>query len=217
MHPINRIFTILALSVFSMLNGQAQTLENIEWLACNIYEDTTYILWTNDTVYFKAPAVAGFETFKGLSVYALSGDTLFWTDLENSNQCDPAILGTYLYEITDNQLDLTVIEDGCGFRVDVLNNILLKGDVPAAIQALELKALQVFPNPVAAGPLQLDVPALDAGASYQVYDTNGRLVMRGLVGPDAQIDVSALPAGLYRLQLRSDALQWIALTTLVKL
>ena len=142
------------LSVMTLLMGAnlnsvfSQSIEGSTWFACNVYDDSTYIKFEADTIYFKAPEVQGFENFTAVSLYAISNDTLLWNDLEGSNQCDLNITGTYNFQVNSDTLTFSAIEDQCDFRLGVLSELILKRELSTSFSTVFDASVELFPNPV---------------------------------------------------------------------
>lgn len=60
--------------------------------------------------------------------------------------------------------------------------------------------LQIYPNPVSE---QLNIKGITAGAEFHILDLSGKLLNSGKLTSRQNISVSALPKGLYILELRS--------------
>ena len=184
---------------FGSTNGQ--TLENLEWFACNIYEDSTFMLWTGDSVYFRVPAIPAFEQFVPLATYTLSEDTMFWTDLESADQCDPAELGIYLYEIDANELTFSLVSDPCYFREDVLDNIILKAAIFLSNDELAETEFSIFPNPVPNDYLNISFDPGGGAFQFELIDIMGRKLRSGALNGFDQLNLSGIPPGHYFLNI----------------
>lgn len=76
-----------------------QEIVNVEWLACNIYNDSTYLKFENDTLFYRTVDNGIEEEFR-VSTYVIEEDTITLNDLEIINNCDPLITGIYIYNRT---------------------------------------------------------------------------------------------------------------------
>ena len=200
---IRVLFSVFLSLIFSQALN-AQTIET-EWLACNVYPDTTYLKFENDTIFYKVPNLAEFEDFVSVSLYTLSADTLFWNDLASSDQCEPAVTGKYIYQINGNELSFQVIEDECYFRLDVLSVLFLKTTIPVHTASTLKKEIKVYPNPLL-GPdlfIAIEEPGIDQ-YHYEFFDLQGRLCQKGKLDTGMKINMAALESGHYFLLIKEE-------------
>lgn len=83
-------------------------------------------------------------------------------------------------------------------RPDLNYYITVTGNQVLGIDDLDQSQIKLLPNPVG-NKLFIDIPEHVEIEAVRVYDINGRMVEKG---PDVQtLDISALPSGLYFLNL----------------
>ncbi|MBX2828806.1 MAG: M36 family metallopeptidase [Flavobacteriaceae bacterium] len=66
----------------------------------------------------------------------------------------------------------------------------------------------LYPNPVADGDLFIDMKGEQA-AHFVLYNANGQQIRVGELSGSSSLDVSALPSGLYFVELQSESTKWI--------
>lgn len=69
-----------------------------------------------------------------------------------------------------------------------------------------LSHLSLFPNPAKS---QLSIEGLEGAAEVQIVNALGRTLFSGIVQPGEPIDVSALPAGVYLLQVEGATMRFV--------
>lgn len=77
-----------------------------------------------------------------------------------------------------------------------------KAATSAAIDPEADRMVRIFPNP-ANDNLRIDL-SNNASADVQLFDTNGRLVLRNTIDSGAQLNVAKLPDGYYTAEIRFD-------------
>ena len=197
---MKRALPVFACLVFIASGVRAQTLEITEWLACNVYPDTTYLKFQDDTIYFLSPANPGFEEYAAISTYQLIADTLEWTDLELPNKCDPAIVGRYLYQIDNGKLEFDLLQDDCSFRRDVVSILELKASLTVGTSDPKPQPFRIYPNPIGDGPLAIEA---SNGLPYrwQLYTSTGRPLRVGEENGPTDLELDDLASGMYYLVL----------------
>ena len=210
------------LSVMTLLMGAnlnsafSQSIEGSTWFACNVYDDSTYLKFEGDTIYFKAPEVQGFENFTAVSIYAISNDTLFWNDLEASNQCEPNITGTYNFQVNSDTLTFSAIEDQCDFRLGVLSELILKRELSTSFSTTPEASAQIFPNPVTNDQLTIKF-SHNFRFDYQIFSSTGQLKMQGNAQEKAILNLRNLPSGTYFMKIYTPDFERTEAFTIIKL
>jgi len=190
------------LIIIILITGQALYGQEIEkeWLACNVYTDTTYVKFENDTVFYKIPGSGTYEEFTGISSYIITGDTIFWMDLPSIVACNPSITGKYTYKISNDELSFEAIDDECLSRLNVLSILQLKAVPPVStVDPLE-KNVKIYPNPVVGNDLFISIEGGEiAKYQYELYDNQGRRMIHGVVVNNESVNLERLESGYYYL------------------
>ena len=95
---------------------------------------------------------------------------------------------------------------GCGSGCNCLLKYKCKKVIPVGLAENKLKKLQLLPNPVREN---LQVKYLNGLLNYSIYNSLGALAKSGqLTESNAQIEVIALPKGIYFIQFEQEGLQY---------
>jgi len=213
------VYSLALILLFTGLKSErvySQSIDETEWIACNIYEDTTYLRFANGNIYFKSPEVEGFEDFVAVSMYSTSGDTLFWNDLADPEQCDPMITGKYLYQISSDTLTFSALEDDCDFRLKVLSELILKRIQTTSVADLFHEKIIIYPNPVTNNLLTIDIND-NVKYHYWLFDVTGVLVKKGTSVNVEILDLASLQQGSYFLLLSDDKGQSLGSFKIIKI
>ena len=178
----------------------SQSIEESTWFACNIYDDSTFIKFENDSIYFKSPPIQGFEEFVAVSLYSIAGDTLNWSDLEGSNQCDPNIIGQYFFHVNDDTLTFSLIDDQCDFRLEVLTELILKREISTGNKTVFDENFTIYPNPVFGDNLTIKAPE-NLKFHYSIFSNTGIQIMHGNKEGQSILNLERLHSGYYFLRI----------------
>lgn len=197
---MNKIILLLfGIMFFASTNKvSCQEIVNVEWLACNIYNDSTYLKFENDTLFYRTVDNGIEEEFR-VSTYVIEADTITLNDLEIINNCDPLITGKYIYQVEQDTLSFDEIIDNCEARRMVLSELKLKRGLTSRLAKVIDDKIKIFPNPV------IDRLIIEGeGAitySYVVYNQVGNQVASGIITGKGKIDLEKLEFGFYILRL----------------
>jgi hypothetical protein len=112
---------ILSILLFCfILNSRAQ-IENSRWKGIMHMENTVTIVWRFDkdtTQVFSQSDSTLFETM----TYKVEPGILFIKKVSGISPCDTSTAGKYKFEIRDDKLYLTMIEDACQDRADAISS-----------------------------------------------------------------------------------------------
>jgi hypothetical protein len=97
-------------------------------------------------------------------------------------------------------------------RSNGVNTSVLVADLPTNVRENELNQLSVYPNPSSD---VIRVNDVSFGTPFQIINTAGQQVLSGNIA-DGEIDVRALPQGLYFLQINSENTVSSAKLTIVR-
>ncbi|MBE0640123.1 MAG: T9SS type A sorting domain-containing protein [Bacteroidales bacterium] len=122
----------------------------------------------------------------------------FWVNLSNSaysfDEDGNAIGFTYQFWDEDSEQWFNIYKDESWWSFFE----------PASVQDASLPQISVFPIP-ALQFIQIDIQEFYTDCQLTIYNSNGIPVIRqSIVNPDQRIDVSALPAGMYFVELVVD-------------
>ncbi len=110
--------------------------------------------------------------------------------------------GTQSFEIADNgklyfQNDYLFIEDGLNlpYSIPVSSIQKLSFAYIAGIQEIEAAGYKLYPNPASS---YLKIFSQDNDLNhYQIFSSDGRMVLKGICRNDESVDIHTLPKGLY--------------------
>lgn len=111
----------------------------------------------------------------------------------NSSSYSPTVSGSYAAIITTSA--------GCSDTTACLNV------TAAGINEIPVNGFAVYPNP-AANVLSVIAPQNYINLPFQLMDTKGNLLKKGVYSNDLKIDVSELKAGLYMLYINNKAVKF---------
>ena len=202
------ILTTFAIIFPGALSYAQESLDG-DWEACNVYPDSSYVRFKNDTVFYNLPFI-GWDDFSAVSTYSLSEDTIFWNDL---SECD-LDTGIYLYHIEEDTLSFTEIQDDCANRLKVLEELKLKKI--QLVNTLDMNSIpfSVFPNPFR-DELRIEVSE-PTNYDYQLFNSLGKIVKAGAGIGSQRINLNDLHKGLYFLIIRNRERQNISSIQIIK-
>jgi hypothetical protein len=184
------LFTSLLIAASTTLHSQ--TLFSNAW---GLYDDQqTYlgsISFFNDTMFFEEPGIPGSIPYATFDL-SISGNTIIVEDILGTCP-DP---GMYHYDIVQDTLHFTVVDDDCLARVQNYTGLHWVAITMSMEEADHAATLHIFPNP-AEGIIELrrDTPET---MILRVHDLSGRCVHGTQVtGHTVVLDLGHLPKGKY--------------------
>ena len=129
--------------------------------------------------------------------YSISNDTIVFEDFKGNCVGD---IGTYTFQIQNNSLDFTLINDNCLGRATQAGGLLWTNCAVVGLDEEGFKySIVAYPNPTRD---EIYVSGLPEGEiiSYQLVTINGQIVQKGIF-ENASISLANLPAGMYLLAI----------------
>ncbi len=111
-------------------------------------------------------------------------------------------------DYTSLAFDLTgkpCVAYGGRYSLDTIKPTVMKYDsVYAGINKLQESRLSIYPNP-ATDKITVDLSGMSQGGNLTIVDIEGQeFIKRQIIPPKTQIDISALPSGVYFVRLTND-------------
>ncbi len=176
-------------------------------LACSIHAQLANTTW--DLALFGTPVSAmqfgddgimyilqNGQQFVAEATYTDIGDIFTVTGLPG-NDCTQT--GIYTYEITDSELQFTLVEDVCPGRPDVFIQLTWTSTT-IVIADHSISHAAIYPNP-SDGTIHIQHD-VDGGSTIRILDMNGRpFYSTRTLDHHTEWDISQLPSGTYLLEL----------------
>ena len=174
------------------LNVNSQSLSNTQWIVYDNFNTVFYYYhFLNDTVLDSPDNI----NYSPISTYQTNGNIFKIVDVI-SGPC-ASDTGVYSFNISNDTLNFTVINDPCGSRTSVLDVFTWVRLSTGITQADEEKELKIFPNPTT-DFIQIELKNQHVGLRYTINDLRGRIVDSGQINQTTErIDLSSLQHGLY--------------------
>ena len=195
---MKNLLTLLLITL--SFSSFGQSLANTEWDVYLFNELITEVRLTEDTFYVDNQEEDEFA----IAVYTTQGDTFSITDLPGANGCFEDfgnVEGLYLFEISNDTLTFSVLQDTCEIRVETIDNaIFIKKETTSIEEEDLLEGITLFPNPLTDGILNINTEIeLD---KVDVYDHVGRLLLS--TKNTRRIDLSEFNNQLFIIKLHKD-------------
>lgn len=127
------IISMIGLLILSATFTASAQLANTAWEGVFMIPDAEKCVlnFKNDTIYLKAYdevlSDSDFDNFVfETALYTISNDTLTMQKISGGSPCALDVVGKYHFEITDEGLLLTAIQDACPERIDGIPQNRLK-------------------------------------------------------------------------------------------
>lgn len=180
---------------------QSQSITDVIWVECQLYPDTTYIKFQNDTLFFKTD-LEGFENFSPISIYSIKTDTISISDLESTNQCASQIIGKYKINILNENLSFIHEKDECDERRFIFSNLFLKPYNFVSIHKPNKVKISIYPIPLR-NILIVETFTLKK-FNYDLFDISGKLMVSGTSErTKVNIETEFLNSGFYTIVVKN--------------
>ena len=111
---------LLALICFIVMSADAQ-LTNTKWKVTLYIPDSTDVIFDFRTDTVEAITEATNESLE-TTIYTVQDSILTFKKVYGQSDCDDTVIGKYKFEMKDDGMFLTLIEDNCSDRSNALNN-----------------------------------------------------------------------------------------------
>lgn len=189
-------FLLIALSFSSI----AQTLENTEWDLYLFGDLEAKVRLNTDTFFISSSSFPEIP----ISTYTENADTFRIIDLEESELgCFDSygqVEGTYLFQIQNDTMLLSVVFDECEIRVETLDfAVFVKSETTSTNEDYNaFGEVTLFPNPLVNGIL--NIQSNEHIDKVFIYDSSGRLLVSK--SNVFQIDLSEYSTKLFFIKLQ---------------
>ena len=184
---------LIVIMLFTFGGAKAQYLDGTEWLGTNPPSPNLWFYFNNDTAYYS---MTGGAPWTIMSLYHLSGDTIFILDLASSLCPDT---GVYTYAFSGSNLIFTLVNDACASRRNTLLNYTWTYLATLSIgenqneNLIEVKRIGVHTYTFKNNSAEI--------AKSKVLDLSGRLIKEIILPPgESTITISEAGNGFYFLQ-----------------
>lgn len=205
------LFICLLVALFINSESVAQSIIGYEWIACNVYADSTFLKFEDDTMYYK---FIDDDEFQPISTYEINNNVISLIDTEFIEICDPWSIGVYTLNQSQDTLSFETISDPCEEREFVFSQLILKNTSIVNVDERIKPVLSVYPNPT------LDwiyVNGISKGIYlYKLFDSKGSLESNGTIKQGENISTVSLNNGLYILTIENKELNLIESFKLMK-
>jgi hypothetical protein len=141
-------------------------------------------------------SLAGIDNIQANSIaYLTIKNNVLLTECDVQSICDYLALSGAVVNISDNA-------PGCNSPEEVIDSCYI-----TTIEEINLSsALQIIPNP-SKDEITIQVPAFSGRSFLSIFTVSGKKLMeRQIQEPETQIDISALPRGVYFLRLQNETM-----------
>jgi hypothetical protein len=105
---------------FAFISATAQ-LTNTKWKVALSIPDSTDVIFDFRTDTVEAITASDSQTLETM-VYTVQDTILTLKKITGQSNCDDTVVGKYKFEIKDDEMYVTMIEDNCADRANALNN-----------------------------------------------------------------------------------------------
>jgi hypothetical protein len=112
------LLTILFFSFISVTHAQ---LTNSRWMGTLIMEKTVNVIWNFEKDTLKVLALADSSMIETMT-YKTEPGYLFIARVNGISTCENSTIGKYKFDIRDEKLYLTAVDDACSDRSDAISS-----------------------------------------------------------------------------------------------
>jgi len=110
----------LTLLCYAFISADAQ-FTNTKWKVTLAIPDSADVIFDFRTDTVEAVTVADSESLETM-IYTVQDTILTFKKVYGRSECDDTVVGKYKFEMKDDGMFLTLIEDNCADRSNALNN-----------------------------------------------------------------------------------------------
>ncbi len=204
-------FTIaIIIPVIFGLGVCSQTLQNTTWKS--FFPNGTFFMYYHigiDTLSISSDNI----TYTNFGTYQAFENNLIVVDLPGGD-CPLADTGRYTFLIHEDTLKFNLVSDPCAQRTTSMTTFHFVRFTSGIQNSTAIKKLKLFPNP-ANNQIGLSVSVKNGITRLSIFNVTGkRMLDKQLTETETQIDISALPQGVYFVRVQDEKMTEV--TKLVK-